>query len=176
MSIKESYYTCLQNEQINDNCVLICPNKILHCIILKWSIFSVILAVLWHTFFSSIMFVTAIQIQFSAYWGKSHLMVCSKMNRHLGETHNLRLCSIHPLSTYFSLPVQVFYLILSISSLTWFKFICWCFNLIIVVNIFRHLPNLHDVIFRNTAYNPWVIGVPWEVRNLDRRISKGIVW
>ncbi len=35
----------------------------------------------------------------------------------------------------------------------------------IVVYVLSHLPHLQDVIFRDAAYYPWVVGVPSEVRN-----------
>ena len=44
----------------------------------------------------------------------------------------------------------------------------WCFGFFIIVNIFRHLPDLHDVVLRNGANDPRFVRVPREIRNLCR--------
>ena len=81
-----------------------------------------------------------------------------------------------------------------VCSWRWFQLCCWCFRLLIIVNIFSliitlittytskkglvvmvmillmlvayHLPNLEDIIFRDTTDHPRLIRVPSEVRNL----------
>ena len=43
---------------------------------------------------------------------------------------------------------------------------CWCLRLLVIVDVLRHLPDLHDVVLGHGADHPGVIGVPTEVGDL----------
>ena len=43
---------------------------------------------------------------------------------------------------------------------------CWCLRLLVIVDVLRHLPDLHDVVLRHRADHPGVIRVPTEVGDL----------
>ena len=48
-----------------------------------------------------------------------------------------------------------------------FHFWCWGIHFFVIVNIFCHLPYLHDIVLTHRANHPWIIGIPRKVRNLS---------